>query len=237
MGLIPEVTKEGSLADKAYLIVKDAIIRNHLTPSMVLTEEQLAKDLGISRTPVRQVLERLAYEKLIRFQRGRGAVVAEISEDSIRHVYEVRRLVEPAAARMAAKSARPQELLQLRSLLESQEASAASQDYVAYLQQDYQFHVGVARGSRNDILYEIVCNLSVHVQRFLILSRNLPWKATVAAEEHRAILSALESHDEDAAERAMLDHVTKVRIRLADTGSPPGQEAAADPSSPDRLGG
>ena len=232
MGLLPGITKEGSLADRAYSILKEAIIQNRLTPNMVLTEEQLARDLAISRTPVRQALEKLAYEKLVRFQQGRGAVVVELSEDNIRQVYEVRQLVEPATARLAARSIEPEKLEELRLILEGQKSSITARDYTSYLLGDYRFHTGIAQASRNEILHEIVVKLSVQVQRFLILSRNLPEKAGVAMEEHSLILRALEARDEDTAEEAMLEHVTKVRERLADVVTFDGQGLSVNPFSP-----
>ncbi len=236
MGLVPGIAREGSLSDKAYGILKEAIIQNRLTPSMVLTEEQLARDLGISRTPVRYALEKLAYEKLIRFQQGRGAVVAELSEESIRQVYEVRELVEPATARLAAHSIEPQKLEEIRLVLENQKASIAAGNYTSYLLQDYLFHTGIAQASRNEILHEIVVKLSVQVQRFLILSRNLPEKARLASGEHALVLRALERHDEDLAEEAMREHVTKVRERLADVGAPGGRNDSLDPFLPAMSG-
>ena len=216
MSLLPKIDKDISLSDRAYMILKEAIILNRLTPNMVLTEEQLAKDLGISRTPVRKALEKLAFEKLIRFNPGRGAVVAEISEEDIRQVCDVREAIEPLAARLAARHGGSEEIASFREMIETQRESMGSKDYLLYLQKDYEFHTGVARMSRNELVYEIVRNLNIHVQRFLILSRNLPWKAPLATNEHAAILDALEARDEQAAGRAMMDHVVNVRARIFD---------------------
>lgn len=229
MSLVPRIGKEDSLADKAYTIVKNAIIRNHLKPNVVLTEEQLASDLGISRTPVREALRRLEYEKLVRFNRGRGAIVAEISKEDAWHIFDVRQVIEPLAAKMSARYIEQHEVEELRALIVAQKECMASGDYIVFLQKDSEFHISLARAGRNDILHEIVRGLTTHVQRSLILSRNLPIKAPLATDEHALILDALEAHDEVAAERAMLDHVIKIRERLLDI---PGTEVDAGGEQP-----
>jgi len=100
--MLEQVTTE-TLQEKVYTAIKDSIMRNDLLPGQPLSIDELARDLGVSPTPVREALTRLSADGLVERVRNKTAVVAEITAEDVRQVYEVRKLLEPYAASLAAK--------------------------------------------------------------------------------------------------------------------------------------
>ncbi|KKM09848.1 hypothetical protein SY88_16800 [Clostridiales bacterium PH28_bin88] len=218
MSGLPKIGNPRSLSEQAYEVIKDAIITNRLQPNQVLTEEELAAQLGISRTPLRTALNRLAFEKLVEVSPGRGAVVARISLEEIHHLSVIREALEPLAAGLAVPHLTSEQIDGLEEALELQKASIEQGDYMEYLRQDLVFHNRLAFYSQNGPLAEIIENLSVKVQRFLILAQNLTQMAPVALHEHYAVLEALKNRDSDGAARAMKAHVHNACKRMPNEG-------------------
>lgn len=213
---LPRIGRGSTLTDQAYQAIKNAIITNHLPPNTLLLEEQLARELGLSRTPVREALRRLAYERLVVMTRNKGAMVSEISSTDMQKIAVIREALEPLAAGQAAERIKEEELAPLAEALEGQRRSIEESNYADYLQLDCDFHRLVAAATENELLTDIITNLNTQVQRFLILARNLPEKAPLAVAEHTLVLHALAAHDAKAAEAAMREHLQKVHRRLFD---------------------
>ncbi|HHY92634.1 MAG TPA: GntR family transcriptional regulator [Firmicutes bacterium] len=214
---LPRIGRGTTLTDQAYQAIKNAIIANHLPPNSFLLEEQLARELGLSRTPVRDALKRLAYERLVVVTPNKGAVVSEISAADMQKIAVIREALEPLAAGQAAERTREEELARLAEVLEGQGRAIEDGNYTNYLQFDCDFHRLVATATENELLADIITSLNTQVQRFLILARNLPEKAPLAVTEHTVVLHALAAHDSKAAEAAMREHLQKVHRRLFDT--------------------
>ena len=100
---LKNLKKDPSLTDKAYSAIKSAIMSNELTPGTVLAEENLASQLGISRTPLRAALQRLQHEEIV-MQNGKNMVVAEVTERDVRDISVVRIQLEPLAIRLLAQN-------------------------------------------------------------------------------------------------------------------------------------
>src|SRR5947199_10665499 len=106
-----------SLADRAYLSIRDLIVSLELPPSALIDERQLVETLGIGRTPVREALRRLAQEQLVEVFPRRGMFVTGVDVRDLARISEVRQALEPAAARLAAERATADERAELRALL------------------------------------------------------------------------------------------------------------------------
>ena len=100
--MLEQVTTE-TLQEKAYIAIRDSIIKNDLLPGHPLSIDKLAKDLGVSPTPVREALTRLSADGLVERVRNRTALVARITAEDVHQVYEVRKLLEPYAVSLVAK--------------------------------------------------------------------------------------------------------------------------------------
>ncbi|WP_206808591.1 GntR family transcriptional regulator [Paradesulfitobacterium ferrireducens] len=212
--MLPKIGSDVSLSEKAYLVIKNAILNNKLKPKEILSEEALAAELGISRTPLRSALKKLSFEGLVVINPGRNAMVADLSFEDAKKVFTVRIALEPLAAKAAATSIKPEELMDLQEILESQEEAIKMNDYELFLQKDYEFHTAVGKYSDNDLLGNFMQTINVHVHRFLILSGTLKINAQEALREHKEVLAAIKNGDGDTAEKMMKQHVKNVSGRL-----------------------
>lgn len=211
--MLPKIGNDVSLSEKAYLVIKNAILNNKLKPREILSEEALAAELGISRTPLRSALKKLSFEGLVVINPGRNAVVADLSFEDVKKVFTVRIALEPLAAKAAATSIKQDELMDLQEILEIQEEATRMDDYDLFLQKDYEFHTAVAKYSDNDLLANIIQTINVHVHRFLILSESLQTSAQEAIREHEEVLAAIKNGDGATAEIKMKQHVENVSSR------------------------
>ncbi len=209
-----KIGNEISLSEQAYLVIKDAIVNNQLKSLEVLSEETVALQLGISRTPVRSAIKRLALEKLVLMKPGKTAIVADISEQDIQKIFAIRIGLEPLAAGAAAAYITDGQIDDLEEIIETQVEALQMQDFSLYLAKEHEFHTSIADYTDNDLLYDFVDKVNVHVQRFLTLSLTLQKSSPLAVNEHRAIVSALKMHKAAAAEEAMRVHVVNVAERM-----------------------
>lgn len=214
MTKLPKIGNDISLSEQAYLVIKEAIINNKLKPREILSEEALAAELNISRTPVRAALKRLDYERLITLNPGRNAVVADISQEDIGKVFPIRIALEALAAKLAAQEITEEQLAELDEIIVNQEEAIKMDDYDLYIQKDYEFHTYIAKFSKNEMLYNFVLNINNHVMRFHILSQTLQSSSLMALNEHHDIMLALRKRDYSAAEALMRTHVENVAARI-----------------------
>ena len=202
-----------SLANEAFGKLIEAITSGEFEPGQRLSEAELARQLGISRGPLREALGRLEGRLVMRTPRI-GVRVIEFSRDDLEQLFLVREALEGMAARLAAERMTTQELDHLAELLShhaSQPALAAGE---AYLQRskDDDFHFTIARASRCDrieqlMLDEVYYQLRIH----RLKSSTQPGRAQAALSEHHQILSALQGHNPDLAEAAMRLHIRNAR--------------------------
>jgi len=167
---------------------------------------QLAEQLGISRTPVREALRRLSGESLVDFHPNRGFRVADLGLDAVLRRLEVRAIVEPGIARLAAERRTAEDLKALRQVI-ARETKARSAAAAHDASRD--FHIALARATHNDELVRTLDSLwLVEVGRRL-LSRRSAGEQWVSAdvEDHRAIAEAVERHEADRAAALMSQHI------------------------------
>ena len=154
---LKNLKKDPSLTDKAYSAIKSAIMSNELTPGTVLAEENLASQLGISRTPLRAALQRLQHEEIV-MQNGKNMVVAEVTERDVRDISVVRIQLEPLAIHLLSQNGgiTAKQLDRLYLCGEKQLYALRSGDSEAFLDQDALFHVSLAQLTGNSFLTDLV---------------------------------------------------------------------------------
>ena len=174
---LKNLKKDPSLTDKAYSAIKSAIMSNELTPGTVLAEENLASQLGISRTPLRAALQRLQHEEIV-MQNGKNMVVAEVTERDVRDISVV-----PLAIRLLAQNGgiTAKHLDRLYLCGEKQLNALRSGDSEAFLDQDALFHVSLAQLTGNSFLTDLVIKSNETIRRFHTLSGSLSFHAGAAA--------------------------------------------------------
>ncbi len=198
-------------ADGAAHILREMILADEIKAGERLNEISLAQRLGISRSPLREAIQSLAGEGLVRFVPGRGAFVVELALDTVRHLAQVRSALECLGARLAAEAASDQQLRELEELLDAAEGSMDDQ---APYPSELDFHRNLLKASGNPPLVEITGTLSTQLRLARLRSAQEPRRARQALAEHRLILDALKRHDPDGAAWAMEQHLKGALISV-----------------------
>ncbi len=190
--------------------LEKAILDGDLAPGTSLTEVKLSQELGVSRTPIREALMQLELEGLVKTTHNKGAVVVGVSSADVNDIYMIRTRIEGLAARRAAENITPQELADLREIVELQEFYVGRGDNLQVGNLDQRFHEIVYESSRSRPLKQMLTMFHNSIQKARATSVRRG-RAAASTQEHRAILTALESHDADEAERLMGIHVENAR--------------------------
>lgn len=215
--VLKPVKKNMTLSDKAYHVLRNAIVCNELVPGDVLTEEKLCAELSISRTPIRAALRRLVEDGLAEV-RGKSVTVSRLTEEDTSSINVVRRAMELLTMNELRGRVTPMLIRKLRDSIEEQKSCrmADADDYIYYIQQDYVFHTTLAEATGNRFLLDVVERLNTHSTRCLMLSTTLFSSSKPAVAEHTAIVDALEQEDYDRAYQAMEDHLRQIKARYFD---------------------
>lgn len=189
--------------------LRDAVRRGILQPGERLMEIQLAEDLGVSRTPVREAIRKLEMEGYVIMMPRRGTYVADLSIRDINEVFEIRTSLESLASGLAAERINDDELEKLQRLLVEIGAYIKSGDMESIVRTDTEFHDLLYQASRNSRLVGIISNLREQLTRFRTTSMSFPGRLKATLEEHRKIVEAIAQGDEKAARKAAEHHMEK----------------------------
>ncbi|MDI3384759.1 GntR family transcriptional regulator [Streptomyces sp. B-S-A8] len=199
--------KQPPAAERVYQHVKQAVLERRYEGGTLLTEGELATDVGVSRTPVREALLKLEVEGLLKLYPKKGALVLPVSAQEIADVVETRLLVEEHAARKAVP-APPALIERLEGLLAQQRAQAAAGDFAAAAVSDRCFHAEIVRSGGNEILSRLYDQLRDRQLRMgVAVMQAHPDRITKTLGEHAEILDALRAGDAEAAVAAVHRHV------------------------------
>jgi DNA-binding GntR family transcriptional regulator len=210
------------LSDRAYDRIKRDIITCSLEPGQNFTEEQLAEQYGVGRAAVRSAVKRLYQEQLIQIGPAKRYAVAPITLKHARDVYQMRLLLEPKAARMAAGNLTPEQIEFLTQLGTAQYQLGDTQSAQDFLRSNSEFHVEVARTSGNEIMAEMVAGLLDRAERLNHISHMFGDRNEEAFHEHHELLDALRRGDGDCAESVMRQQIESAQnfVMTALTSSP-----------------
>jgi DNA-binding GntR family transcriptional regulator len=197
--------KGKSLAETAYLSIRNAILAGNLAVGSPVPEEAIAQHLRMSRTPIREAIGRLRTEGLLEEVRPRGHVVAGVGEREVFEVYEIREELEGLCHKLAASRITPHQLFILSTILDRMEASV--DDIARFSELNREFHSVIVEASGNPVLAKIMDDLLAFVDRFPVSAYVVDGRSHVALHEHRRILNALERGDRAEAELAAQDHL------------------------------
>jgi DNA-binding GntR family transcriptional regulator len=203
-----------SLVDVVAERIEAAIISGQLEPGSRLSEQGLAASLGVSRGPLREAIRRLEGRKLLERTPNIGVRVAALSLKDLNEVLQVREALEGMACRLAAQNMTDSEIAELKGLLGKHEQQKSVREGKGYYQEskDFDFHFRIVTGSRNERLSQILLGDLYYLLRvYRYKSSTKPGRAMEALKEHKAIVSALERHDADAAEQSMREHLRNAR--------------------------
>lgn len=204
----------GTRADRIATEIADAILAGQFAPGERLDEQRLAESYDVSRTPVREALRRLASSGLIELRPRRGAVVTEITGESLNSLFIAMAEIEATCARLSAISMSPIERRALGALHERMGDIAAKGSRVAYTDANHAFHTMLYAGAHNPVLEEFALKLRRRLEHFRRAQFRAPRRLAQSHAEHGEVVRAILSGDAPKAHSAMLHHVTLVEIAV-----------------------
>ena len=207
------------LRDVVFETLRDAIITQVLKPGERLMEIQLADEMGVSRTPVREAIRKLELEGLVVMVPRKGAYVAGVSMKDIHEVYEVRAALEMLAVSLAAERITDEELDALeRQVLKESEAETSGNtdentlDNIVYI--DTTFHDIIYQAAHNQRLVQFLNILQEQLQRFRAASLSRPGRSKTALEEHKQIIEALAERNGELASKLAKEHIDNAETAM-----------------------
>jgi DNA-binding GntR family transcriptional regulator len=214
-----------SLKDIAYTTIKEAILSFELEPGTPLVEHELAEQLGVSKTPVRDALQKLEREGFVVRIPFKGTYVTHVTMTDMAEIFQLRAVLEGLAARLAAPYFSPLELQQISDNHAAAAAALEAGDLAACSEGGKRLHDAIINKAEahNQRLVHIIRNLDDQMVRLRALSDRVQGRLHRSMPEHSRIVKALHQADSSAAEQAMRTHLSSV---LQDLSVP---EEAADP--------
>jgi DNA-binding GntR family transcriptional regulator len=194
------------LREIVFETMREAIINGDLAPGERLMEVQLAEEMGVSRTPVREAIRKLELEGFVAMIPRKGAYVADYSIKDITDVFEIRAALESLAAGLACERITDDELDELQVLV-VRVAAIKDNDLEELVKVDTEFHDRIYKASRNSRLEQMISNLREQIQRFRSTSLASPGRIKDTLEEHKGIIDAIADRNITLAQKLASEHV------------------------------
>lgn len=217
MPKLKSLDQPASLSKLAYDAILKSILSNAMRPDEIYNEMMLAKDLGISRTPVREALLELSVQGLVTFLPRKGIVVNRFTENDVDEIFEIRRAIDSAAVEKLATVDPPPDIRRLQKSLLQQNDAVQKKDYWRYLRADRDFHVTLSQLTGNKRLVAIAENIRNMVHLMGIQALELPGRMQAVLDEHTRILNAIVQRNPRRAREAIVDHLIKSERAVLDT--------------------
>lgn len=195
------------LRDVVFYTLRQAILKGELEPGERLMEMQLAEQLGVSRTPIREAIRKLELEGLVLMIPRRGAIVAKITEKDLKDVLEVRASLERLSTQLACERMLEETVDELRAAQEAFKAALKGDDITLQAQKDVEFHDVIYKSTNNLRLIQMLNNLREQMYRYRLEYLKDGTSHQRLVEEHEAIIEALCRRDKEEATNIMVGHV------------------------------
>ncbi len=204
------------LTDSVYARLRELIVSNVLRTGQKLVDRDLAEQLGVSRTPVREALGRLAMMGLVEARSRQGYYVKEYSAQQVSDLYEFRKMLEAHAARLAAQNSQPVHLLEFdRILADSEKLAADPTNYADMLKLELELHELIARASGNALLHQAIRSLMDKVMGFIWIEASIDkMMLTDAHNDHKALINLIKEKDAEGAADRIREHIEHAQETL-----------------------
>lgn len=199
------INSANNAADRAYTLIEGRIVQIKYPPGYVLSEQQLCEELGISRTPVREALRRLAVDKLLEILPRKGAFVTNVEVKEYLHLLDLRQQIERFAAARAAKRSTEVQREKMRRLIVELREGMMVPEQAVFLHADREYKDLIVEASRNPFVANIIAPMHAHSRRFWYFYR-AQWReneAETAIKYHLQVMEAVAAGDLDATDRAV----------------------------------
>lgn len=207
--------KHQNVTDAVYATLREAILSRRFAPGQRINVDELRQQLGVSRTPLKDGLNRLALQGLVRVAPRYGTFVSELRADEMAEISDVRLVLELHAVELGVPRISHQQLQRMREYVGAMKATVTPQDnctdHMAFVGSDHGFHQVILEAAGNSKLVEVYENLNVHIQVARVYYMSTHKRAQQVCDEHEAILRAYESRDVTAAKAAMTTHLETAR--------------------------
>lgn len=210
MGNLSKIEGYELLSQKVYRILKTEIVKRNLKPGTKLLEVKIAKQMGVSRTPVREAIRELVAEGFVKMIPNQGVIVSIASIEDTQEVLQIRSVLEGLAARLATKVINGEEIKELEQYIEQMEYYANKDNALAFSKMDVEFHELILNICGNNRLIQIRKNLSDQAHRYRIRSLSIPGRLKHSLKEHQEIVKALKRKDSEQAGRLSQKHIENV---------------------------
>jgi DNA-binding GntR family transcriptional regulator len=195
-----------NLDDKIYARLKALIAERRMLPGERILQDRLAREMGVSRTPLVNALKRLAQERLVEWVSRRGIYVKRFTKREMARLFEVREALEGLSARLAAPRIDPAEVDRLTEMFRGLDVSPTPANVRRYVERDRYFHWRLVEIAGNDQLAHAMDSVNM---MFFAYQDGLVRPAAETVQEHYPILEALRRHDPEASEGAMRLHIRR----------------------------
>jgi DNA-binding GntR family transcriptional regulator len=212
--LNPTIPFQAPLADRVYEALKHRILTCSLLPGQRIIDKILCAELGISRTPLREAENRLCLEGLLIQQTHHGYSIAPVTVEDFRDLCELRRIIEPEVAGLAAERATPGDIDELLNAAELAYTHGHPITYEGYLRGNSAFHLALVRCARNARVEGVVMSALDQHQRPLYLGLDSGIDAEASSAEHREIVAAVKTRDAARAIGLMKNHISRGEERI-----------------------
>jgi DNA-binding GntR family transcriptional regulator len=218
----PEAAVSNTLAERIYQQLKADLIHNVFQAGEAINEKVLASRYRGSRTPVREAIMRLQQENLLRLVPQKGYFVSHLTIHELNEMYEYRGELEAFCAELAARRWEDEaELERLTELAQTKYETRNRSSYEKFIERDTEFHIGIARLTRNRLVLRAVSDVRSHMERIMYAAIDIGYYGEVPAREHSHIVEAIRARDGALARRHMYDHIVGSKqkvLRLASAG-------------------
>ena len=215
-----DIAEEQAIVDRIY----EALVDQRLAPGTKLSEADLCEAFGVGRMRIRRSLLMLASRELVDLLPNRGAYVARPTAKQAHDVFDMRLLVEPSMARMAANKAKDRDIQSLADLVDKERKAQAAGQRRAAISLSGEFHIAMARAADNAVLTATVKDLITRSSLIIAMFGDLGVNNNCRDDEHASLLDAMRTHDTKKAESLMKDHIHHIRDHLDFDREPQGPQ-------------
>lgn len=208
--------------------IRQAIVSGQFPAGMRLMELQLAEEMGVSRTPVREAIRKMELEGLVVMIPHRGAYVADISIQDINEVYQIRTALDVLAVGLAAERISDEEVKEMQVLLDADIPLIDARNYPKIIENDTAFHDVIYRASRNRRCMNIISNLREQITAIRGRSMPYPGRLVDMIKEHQNIIDALAERNVEKAQRAVRIHMENAERTLLKVIETKEEQSAKD---------
>jgi DNA-binding GntR family transcriptional regulator len=201
--------KSELLRDQAYTSIKNAIITAQFEPGHRLVEETLAADIGTSRTPIREALQKLEKEGLIVRRPNAGFAVKGVMEEEVEDILDLQCMLEGYAGRLATSRITEDEISLLNELIYRQQGCLVNDDFETFIRLDGAFHDAIHRAAKNARLYDLVQGLRDYVDRYRVIIFRSHASLHLSVKDHKEVVSLMKTKKARQMEKLISKHMMR----------------------------